>query len=203
MCKKRFYYFAYGSNLLKQRIQLKNPSAVFIGFGLLSEYSVKFVGYGSFWGGAVATIEPSQGDDVYGAVWTLDMSDISSLDSQEAVPKMYTPTEVTVALSGDEIKVRTCISCYSQSVPCRTYRANAVNHGLPSPYYLDVILRGAIQCSIPSTYISKLKSIPHNGYFGGSSVYSAVLEQLDPIERNQFQICDLKTFYLSENEKSR
>ncbi|TPP62555.1 hypothetical protein FGIG_05750 [Fasciola gigantica] len=127
--------------------------------------------------------------DVYGAVWTLDVSDLSSLDSQEAVPKMYAPIEVTVVLSGSEKK----------NVPCRTYRANAVGRGLPSPYYLDVIIRGAIQCSIPSSYINKLRSIRHNDYFGGSTVYSAVLEQLDPNERDQFQICDLKAFYTREN----
>ncbi|VDP69670.1 unnamed protein product [Echinostoma caproni] len=179
MCKQKFHYFAYGSNLLKQRIQLRNPSAVFAGIGLLSGYSIKFVGHSSYWGGAVATIEPSQGDIVCGAVWILDTTDLPSLDAQEGVPKIYTPLEVNVTLSGDDVL-------------CRTYRANTIDRGLPSPYYLDVILRGAIQCLITPNYVEKIRSIRHNEYFGGSPVYSAVLEQLDKTERDAFEIKELR-----------
>lgn len=33
--KEYFLYFAYGSNLLKKRIRINNPSAEFMGIGLL------------------------------------------------------------------------------------------------------------------------------------------------------------------------
>lgn len=33
--KDTFLYFAYGSNLLKKRIHINNPSATFIGIGRL------------------------------------------------------------------------------------------------------------------------------------------------------------------------
>lgn len=47
--KDTFLYFAYGSNLLKKRIKINNPTAEFIGIGrlhvrfLISYLSIKYV----------------------------------------------------------------------------------------------------------------------------------------------------------------
>ncbi|KAF8566541.1 hypothetical protein P879_05506 [Paragonimus westermani] len=182
------YYFAYGSNLLKQRIQLHNRSAVYVGVGYLTNYRLLFGGKSDHWGGATASIKPSPTDCVYGAVWTLDDRDISSLDAQEGVPNHYSPFNVSVSVGG---KILTC----------RTYALNTEQEGPPSPYYLDIVLRGAIQSNLPDFYVEMLKNVHHNHVFGDNKVYSSVVNCLDPNERGAFQIIELKDkFSNAENE---
>ncbi|KAK5922820.1 hypothetical protein CgunFtcFv8_020053 [Champsocephalus gunnari] len=54
-----FLYFAYGSNLLKERLQLKNPSATVHGVARLKNYKLMFGNYKGLasdrWHGGVAT----------------------------------------------------------------------------------------------------------------------------------------------------
>lgn len=105
----RFYYFAYGSNMLKQRIVLNNPSAKYVGIGKLSDYVLKFCccNEKSVWGAnsGTATIIPQTGEHVYGAVWTLDNCDLASLDKQEGVPKFYAPIQVSVSAEDQTVLV--------------------------------------------------------------------------------------------------
>lgn len=108
-----FLYFAYGSNLLKERLQLKNPSATVhcvamlkvrsvirctnilshiicahvlcnCFFCLFQDYKLVFGNHKGLasvrWHGGVATIEHSPGDEVWGVVWRMNMSDLESLD---------------------------------------------------------------------------------------------------------------------------
>ncbi|TRY56493.1 hypothetical protein DNTS_008783 [Danionella cerebrum] len=200
-----FLYFAYGSNLLKERLQLKNPSATiycvarlkdtpntvntvedlidcvmgilfflvitsFMKFlsalessraeqsmvrpalrGMadtkaadtkrqggsprcdkwMTDYTLVFGNYKGLasqrWQGGVATIEPSPGDEVWGVVWRMNMSDLESLDRQENVKMgIYSPMEVSVSTSdqGD--------------LNCRTYIMNSCIYAPPSPQYLKV-----------------------------------------------------------------
>lgn len=59
-------------------------------------------------------------------------------------------------------------------VHCRTYQQtknppprrpgeNIPKERLPSLTYMDVIVRGAIECQMPDEYIEVLKNIPNNG----------------------------------------
>ncbi|KAF7259821.1 hypothetical protein EG68_02840 [Paragonimus skrjabini miyazakii] len=182
------YYFAYGSNLLRQRIQLRNRSAVYVGVGCLTNYVLVFGGKSEYWGGATATIKPSLTDCVYGVVWTLDDEDIASLDAQEGVPNHYSPFSVSVSV-GEKV------------FTCRTYALNTEQEGPPSPYYLDIVLRGAIQSNLPEFYVERLKQVHHNHTFGNNKVYSAVVSCLDPDERRAFQVIELRdNFSHIENE---
>ncbi|XP_055012982.1 gamma-glutamylcyclotransferase a isoform X2 [Boleophthalmus pectinirostris] len=101
-----FSYFAFGSNMLKQRLQFKNPSATFYSTGRLKDYELKFgywrVGVTSAWKGAAATIEYCPGAEVWGVIWTMSNSNLSSLDNQEGVQRgIYSPLEV-VCLGAEE-----------------------------------------------------------------------------------------------------
>ncbi len=42
MENKTFFYFAYGSNLLTERIRINNPSARAKGIGVLKDYKLDF-----------------------------------------------------------------------------------------------------------------------------------------------------------------
>lgn len=87
-------------------------------------------------------------------IWTLDNSDVVSLDKQEAG---YRPIEVQVTPEGS-----------NASIICRTYvqlpEIEAVNpNGTPSLAYKNIILKGAEENNFPSEYIQALKERPDNG----------------------------------------
>ncbi|XP_049901824.1 gamma-glutamylcyclotransferase b isoform X2 [Epinephelus moara] len=124
-----FLYFAYGSNLLKERLQLKNPSATVYCVARLKDYKLVFGNHKGLasdrWHGGVATIEHSPGDEVWGVVWRMSMSDLESLDSQENVTLgAYSPVELSVKTKGQELN-------------CRTYIMNSCVYAPPSPQYLQ------------------------------------------------------------------
>ncbi|KAI2654846.1 Gamma-glutamylcyclotransferase [Labeo rohita] len=116
------------------------------------------------WHGGVATIEHSLGDEVWGVVWRMNMSDLDSLDSQENV-KMgtYSPVEVNVSTS-------------VQDFSCRTYIMNSCIYAPPSPQYLQVIVMGAKQNGLPEDYQEKLRSIETNKYEGPLSVMEELMK---------------------------
>ncbi|XP_035602154.1 gamma-glutamylcyclotransferase [Oncorhynchus keta] len=153
-----FLYFAYGSNLLKERLQLKNPSASIHCVARLQDYKLIFGNYKGLasdrWHGGVATIENSPADEVWGVVWRMNVADLESLDSQENVRLgAYSPVEVNVKTRGQELN-------------CRTYIMNSCIYAPPSPQYLKVILMGAEQNGLPKNYQEKLRSIETNKYEG-------------------------------------
>ncbi|XP_010883448.1 gamma-glutamylcyclotransferase b [Esox lucius] len=153
-----FLYFAYGSNLLKERLQIKNPSATIHCVARLKAYKLVFGNYKGLaserWHGGVATIENSPDDEVWGVVWRMNVSDLESLDSQENVRLgAYRPVEVKVKTMGKELN-------------CRTYIMNSCIYAPPSPQYLKVIVMGAEQNGLPKDYQEKLKAIETNKYEG-------------------------------------
>ncbi|XP_076745794.1 gamma-glutamylcyclotransferase [Maylandia zebra] len=153
-----FLYFAYGSNLLKERLQLKNPSATVHCVARLKDYKLVFGNHKGLasdrWHGGVATIEHSPGDEVWGVVWRMNVSDLESLDSQENVTLgAYSPVELLVKTKGQDLN-------------CRTYIMNSCVYASPSPQYLKVIVMGAEQNGLPKDYQEKLRAIKTNMYEG-------------------------------------
>eukprot|EP00105_Crassostrea_gigas_P010485 XP_011425776.1 PREDICTED: gamma-glutamylcyclotransferase [Crassostrea gigas] len=168
-----FMYFAYGSNLLRQRLTLQNPSAQFQAIGKLQNYRLNFKSPSdpsrSRWRGGAATIEPHSGGVVWGVVWKLNETDKESLDRQESV---YDPIFVDV------------ITPDNQNHNCRTYMMQEAYitdkyDNRPSPHYKDVLVKGAQQNSIPPTYIEYLQNVEDNGYSGEIPVYNSVMDTLN------------------------
>lgn len=71
------------------------------------------------WHGGIATIFESPGDEVWGVVWKMNKSNLSSLDEQEGVKSgMYVPIEVNVsAQKGKEITCRSYQMTNYESAP--------------------------------------------------------------------------------------
>ncbi|XP_054462162.1 gamma-glutamylcyclotransferase a [Anoplopoma fimbria] len=156
----RFMYFAYGSNLLKERLQLSNSSAEFHTIGQLKDYELNFGLFHenaeSAWHGGVATITACPGTAVWGVIWTLSNEDLARLDIQEGVSEgIYSPLEVSVETDRGLIV-------------CRTYQMNNCHASHPSPQYKQVICLGAEQNGLPVEYMKKLQAIPTNNYSGPS-----------------------------------
>ncbi|XP_038652838.1 gamma-glutamylcyclotransferase-like [Scyliorhinus canicula] len=172
-----FYYFGYGSNLLRDRLQLQNPSAVQVAVGCLKGYKLAFGIFErriSNWGGGGATIIPSPDDDVWGVVWRLKAADRHSLDKQEGVQNgYYRPIEVQIQRENKE------------EMMCRTYQMNNCTSALPSPIYKEVICTGAKQSGLPAEYRKKLEAITTNNYNGTNPFIMEIRAILNALQNNR------------------
>ncbi|KAM4630123.1 gamma-glutamylcyclotransferase a [Polymixia lowei] len=165
-----FKYFAFGSNLLKERLQLANPSAIFHCTGRLQDYVLKFGLWKEHvdnrWHGGVATIEFCPGGEVWGVVWTMSNVNLISLDNQEGVNAgIYSPLDVTVETE-DGLML------------CRTYQMNNFTSCLPSPQYKQVVCLGAEQNGLPVEYLRRLEAVETNHYSGPS-----ILDQIKAVTK--------------------
>lgn len=154
-----FLYFGYGSNLLRQRLQLSNPSARFVAVAELKDHKLDFNCLGiepqrMRWRGGAASIREEPGNSVWGCVWRLGNEHLQTLDRQELV---YDAKEVTVTTAdGREYHCRT------YQLPAKYFEDEGPNNK-PSPMYMDIILKGAVQNKLPGTYVDFLKSVETNG----------------------------------------
>jgi len=53
----RFLYFAFGSNLLEQRVKINSPSAEYICYATLKNYELVFAGHSERWHGASGRVQ--------------------------------------------------------------------------------------------------------------------------------------------------
>ncbi|XP_017059093.1 gamma-glutamylcyclotransferase-like [Drosophila ficusphila] len=164
----KFLYFGFGSNMLADRIHIQNPTAVKIGPALLPDYRLDFAFESGRWGGAVATIVPTLGDHVWGTLWEIDLSNLPDIDNQEGVHEgIYESRTVYVTLRTE-----------SKQTPARAYlltkqpETNLYELSMdsvpasrqPSKTYLQCLVKGAIESSVPEEYVRRLKGIKHNGH---------------------------------------
>lgn len=120
-------YLAYGSNLNRNQMKMRCPTAEIVDTATMKDWRLMFRGER----GAVATIEPSKGDTVPVLVWRLQPKDERSLDKYEGFPYLYRKEYVTVSLNGEKVSAM-------------VYIMNETGHpyGLPSIYYLNSIQEG-------------------------------------------------------------
>ena len=73
-------YVAYGSNLNKDQMEHRCPTARFVGTGVIENYELQFKGSRL---GAHATIAPREGASVPVAIWKIQKRDENRLDMYE------------------------------------------------------------------------------------------------------------------------
>ena len=76
----RRLYFAFGSNLYKERLSYSCPSAELKNVAKLENYKLSFYGYSTRWHGAGASIELSAGAYCWGAIWSISDDELVALD---------------------------------------------------------------------------------------------------------------------------
>ncbi|KAL5291732.1 GGCT family protein [Megaselia abdita] len=158
----KFLYFGYGSNLMKKRILMNNKSAVKKGFGRLDNFALGFNGFSKRWMGAPATIAPKEGAFVYGAVYEMELSNLSDLDDQESVKEgVYIPISVPIHSKNGEVFM--CRAYQLANIPEEWDGPSAKRENQPSATYLKTIVKGAIETKLPGEYVDFLKSFQHNG----------------------------------------
>lgn len=142
-------YFAYGSNMNEMQINQRCQSPQVVCAARLSDYSLKFFGESKRWDGALETVVPEPGSEVWGVTYKLDFLDAEYLDAWQDVrldgtgPYFHFP-----------VKVEANGILYSVLLYKRDINGEA---RLPSTEYLQHIINGACQRNLPKDYIEKLR----------------------------------------------
>jgi gamma-glutamylcyclotransferase len=144
-------YFAYGSNMLTQRLQNRCPSAKPWATAQVSERAVKFFKRSDD-GSGKATLIEERGSHVVGVVFDLDDRELPVLDKFEGAGKGYHRVDDLIIL----------IPELQQPVIAVTYVADLthVDEKLqPYDWYLRLVLAGARQHGLPHQYVEELKGV--------------------------------------------
>ncbi|CAI2343921.1 unnamed protein product [Caenorhabditis sp. 36 PRJEB53466] len=160
-----FWYFAYGSNLLAERIRYRQKGAEYECNGKLDNFRLEFANYSRRWQGALATVIEEPGKEVWGCVWKMPMEYSDSLDEQEGgYHRLMVPIQTPQGI-----------------IQCRTYQYSDLEADpmAPSPHYKLVIVEGAKEHKLPQEYIRRLENITDNGFVGSVDVDIPLLATLN------------------------
>lgn len=138
-------YFAYGSNMLRERLVARVSTAHAVAVGVVHGYRLDFAKVsvdGSGKGDMVAT----PGGEVWGVLYEFDASQKADLDKHEG--GHYQAREVVVSTpSGDET-AWACIAEPHLRDPSK----------VPYDWYLALIIAGARQGGLPEAYIQAVEA---------------------------------------------
>ena len=93
--------FAYGTNISQTEMKSHSQNAVFIGYGVLENYALKFRGFQDH---AIATLQKQKGASVPIAIYDLTQADRFTMDNFEKFPYAYVRKKVKGNLNGKIIK---------------------------------------------------------------------------------------------------
>jgi len=127
MDKNSKLYAAYGSNLNREQMADRCPTAKVVGAGAMKGWRLLFRGARE---GAVATVEPFEGGSVPVLVWEITPADEAALDHYEGWPFFYRKETVKVELNGKTVTAMVYIMNEGRPL------------GQPSCYYYAAILEG-------------------------------------------------------------
>ncbi|XP_022094511.1 gamma-glutamylcyclotransferase-like [Acanthaster planci] len=120
------------------------------------------------WKGAMATIDQSKGQSVWGAVLKINESDLPRLYEQETVNQGFyrclDPVTITPLEQAQDV-----LQCFTLQM------VDPIFDKKPSPHYLKVILAGARQKRLPGDYQKYLADIDHNGYDGSLPLFDKIM----------------------------
>jgi gamma-glutamylcyclotransferase len=147
MAQNASWYFAYGSNMNRAQMRSRAPQIFEEINGELKNYELVFnkkVRGGS----ATANVQPAQGKSVRGVLYRIPEGAYRALDRFEGAPEHYRRIEVRVtAADGREIAAQVFI-------------AAKVEKGLkPATHYLQTIVTGAEEHSLPAEYIETIRAV--------------------------------------------
>jgi gamma-glutamylcyclotransferase (GGCT)/AIG2-like uncharacterized protein YtfP len=141
------HYFAYGSNMDPKQMAVRCPGSVAIGSARLAGYELTFVWDSPGWGGGVGTVIPSSGHEVWGVLWDLTEWHVKALDRYEGVGiGAYTREHLDVEAENGPVNAL-------------IYIATDTRYKEPSARYVDTLVRGAREFSLPKKYIEQLRAL--------------------------------------------
>lgn len=110
----RRLYIAYGSNLSREQMARRCPTATIVGTTILKDWRLLFNG--------PASIEPKKGYEVPVLIWDIKDMDEASLDRYEGYPRYYRKEMLDIDLNGEKEKAMVYIMNTNQeSTPAEGY----------------------------------------------------------------------------------
>lgn len=154
LTKMTIYYFAYGSNMLAERLHRRCSSARLVGQAQLPGHRLSFSKIGRD-GSGKATLAASEGPGfhVCGVVFELARDDLIALDRIEGRGRGYERIDGIEVIAGAE-RQPVCVTTYFA-------QAGHVDDTLvPFDWYLALVVRGARHAGLPSAYCRQLAATP-------------------------------------------
>lgn len=151
--KAHWLYFAFGSNMNPSQIRARCVNPEVIGPAKLINHKCSFYGYSKVWDGALETVEPAVGQDVWGVIYKLTRSDWDRLDAWQ---------DVRLDGSGAYFHFpATVIDAQGVPTPVLLYKKDMQGTSqLPSKQYVEMIAQGAQSHGLPVESIAGWKSVP-------------------------------------------
>jgi gamma-glutamylcyclotransferase (GGCT)/AIG2-like uncharacterized protein YtfP len=141
------YYFAYGSNLYWPQMQQRCPSSRFVAAARLENYQFGITRHSRLRHCGTANVFPSQGREVWGAVYDVSDADLIVLDSFEDGYRREILPVMANGSGGDPINALVYVAAVETNVP------------LPNAEYKRLILAGAKHWQLPADYLAMLEAI--------------------------------------------
>jgi gamma-glutamylcyclotransferase (GGCT)/AIG2-like uncharacterized protein YtfP len=142
-------YFAYGSNMAGPVMDAACPEHRFLGPARLPGYRFAFMRRSVRTGTGVADILPDPESSVWGALYELEHDRLEALDRKETLGSAYEHLDVVV-LTGDGA---------SHSAMAYSVIAKEPLEVRPSLAYVEGLIRGARERSLPEDYLASLQAL--------------------------------------------
>ncbi len=147
---KKFTYFAYGSNMLLERLKERCESAEYISSAYVCGYELSFNKRSKDCSGKATIVENQYSTKkLYGALFQIDAKERSKLDKAEG--NGYTRIDDFVVVQSDNNEIETTTYFAKSGATGRKLR--------PYSWYKQLILWGAVQSSLPAAYLANLVAI--------------------------------------------
>lgn len=145
-------YFAYGSNMNPAQIRMRCLGAEMLTVARLVDHRLAFFGFSSVWDGALETVVPTPGRDVWGALYALSPLDADSLDAWQDARFSGTGTYFHYPV--------TVLDVSGRPHEALLYKKDMLGApGKPSLEYLEHIARGAEARGLPPRYVAYLRTL--------------------------------------------
>ena len=142
-------YFAYGSNMSGESMRAICATERFLGPARLAGHRLAFSRRSVLTDTGVADIVPDPDRDVWGALYAIGSSELEQLDRKEGVGFAYERSEVTVH-APDATAHRAIAYCVIARESTETR---------PSAQYVQLLLAGAVERSLPAEYVCSLLAL--------------------------------------------
>ena len=123
-------YFSYGMNTNRSGMATRCPGALSLGHARLLNHRFRFAIH--------ADVVMCENSYVDGVLWVIDHLHLASLDSLEGFPWYYNRNELAVEHRGSMVQAH----CY--------FMQSGNLDNLPSQHYLDMVVQGYDQHSVPT-----------------------------------------------------
>ncbi len=150
----RFRYFAYGSNILAERLLARCPSARPLGVVSVTGRRVAFQSKSFDGSGKATLVAGEESDVVHGRLWEIDLTDRPALDRAEGAdrdPPVYRCHDDLTVVAADGTPID----------GVAVYLAREANDPLPPwDWYRALIVAGGMQAGLPAGEVAALAVEP-------------------------------------------